>query len=261
MAIELNAESLAGATFKGPVAFYDYAQGGARQDFECVDEPRFGYAWKRETRTDRGRQYYMVDGQEVADLAEAARLLSVPPDPESPAEIMRRSMEEFKASPSLNYGATRAESESRCNADAGPFGMIRAFMQRAENGWHVGINHFSDLEREAGREFPFWLYQIKSAAHEAYRLMYLFAMDRKNDEDLRCAKGVRCRDCPILQQIETAMTQSRERPKYPSATEDFDIDAAKTWTCIGHILSTKTRVTDGAFLEIRRHHDHGGFGF
>lgn len=151
---ELTPEALGKALFRGPVAFYDGAKGMARQDFECVAEPRFGYFWRRENRKDRGRQAYMVDGKEVADLAEACRLLAAPADPDSPRERMRRDSGEFHASPRLNYSATRALSEARCNADGGPFGMMRAWLHRAGNAYHQGINAFADAERQAGREWP-----------------------------------------------------------------------------------------------------------
>jgi hypothetical protein len=259
VSIELTTEALGKALFRGPVAFYDYAKGGARQDFECVDEPRFGYAWKRETRSDKGRQYYMVDGKEVASLDEAARLLALPIDPESPAEIYRRHTDEFKFSPKLNYGATRALSEARCNADGGPFGMIRAWLHRSENAWHGGMNAWSDIERKAGREHPSWIYRVKSAAHETSRAMYLFDADRKEDTGLRCALGMKCRDCPILKPIEQSMIDARMRAPFPREVEDFDIDAAKVWVCIGHILSEGSDVIDGAFFRTKRDDDDGWF--
>jgi hypothetical protein len=250
--MELTIENLSSAKFRGPVAFYDGRGGMARQDFECVDEPRFGYFWRRETRKDKGRQAYMVDGKEVTDLAEACKLLAHPPASDSPAETMRRSMEEFHASPKLNYGATRALSEARCNADAGPFGMVRAWMHRAENAWHRGMNAFSDSERKAGREFPSWVYDGKNAAHESSRAMYLFAADREKDTGLKCSLGITCRECPIFNQIEKSMTEARTQGPFAQAIEDSDIDAAKFWTCMSHILTTQDhRVIDGTFLSTK----------
>jgi hypothetical protein len=82
----VDIDDLKKAKFRGPVAFYDGARGMARQDFECVDNPRFGCFWRRENSKDKGRTAYMVDGCEVADLDEAARLLALPPDPDSPRE-------------------------------------------------------------------------------------------------------------------------------------------------------------------------------
>src|SRR3546814_6213184 len=123
-----------------------------------------------------------------------------------------------------------------------PFSSARAWNQRAGNAWHNGINSFSDTERKAGREWPRWLYQIKSAAYEVFRLQYLWAADSEKDTGLQCALGKRCRDCPILQHIEQAMEDRRTKPMGilpPREIYDTDIDAAKTWTCIGHILSEK----------------------
>jgi hypothetical protein len=72
MKLDLSENGLKAAKFKGPVRFIDGRGGMARQDYQCVDEPRFGYFWQRNDRKDKGRQAYMVDGVEVADLAEAA---------------------------------------------------------------------------------------------------------------------------------------------------------------------------------------------
>jgi len=254
MTIEPTAEGLRAAEFRGPVAFYDGRNGWARQDFECIAEPRFGYSWQRENRRDKGRQFYTVDGREVADFDEAARLLALPPDPESPREQRRRSIDEFRYSPKID-GATRALSEARCNADAGPFGMLRAWIRRADNPWHVGINRHSDVECKAGRPWPSWVYRVKSAAHETFRGMYLFEADRQEDVGLRCALGTKCRECPILREIEQAMVESRTRQPFPSVIEDSDIDAAKVWTCIGHILTEGKQVIDGAFFSTK--HDKG----
>lgn len=256
MPLELTVEALGKAEFRGPVAFYDRRNGMARQDFECVAEPRFGYFWRRETRDDRpGRQAYMVDGKEVADLNEACQLLARAPDPESPAEAHRRAVDEFMASPELNYGATRALSEARCNADGGPYGMIRAWLHRSGNAWHAGMNAYSDAERKAGREWPSWIYKVKSAAQETYRAMYLFQADRKEDSGLKCAFNVRCRDCPILKEVEGAMIAARTRAPFHRDIEDSDIDAAKTWVCIGHILDGKQAVMDGAFFSTKADRD------
>lgn len=249
--MDLTPEALSQAKFRGPVRFYDGSNGWARQEFDCVDEPRFGYAWQRDSRKDKGRQYYTVDGAEVADFAEAARLLALPPDPQSPAQQAKASIDEFKFSPKVG-GATRALSEARCNGDAGPFGTVRAWMKRADNSWHQGINALSDQNRKAGEEFPHWLYHAKSAAHESYRAMYLFAADRETDTQLQCALGKRCRDCSILQQIETSMIASR-LSRLPSEIDDADIDAAKVWTCIGHVLTIDhTKVCDGMFISTER---------
>lgn len=169
-----TAAELAEKKFCGPVRFYDGRKGWARQDFECIDEPRFGYVWQREHSKDKGRQFYIVDGEEVSSLDEAARLLALPPATDSADALYKAEIEAFKFSPKVG-GATRALSEARCNADAGPFGTVRAWMRRADNAWHQGINKFSMGETKQGREWASWLYHAKSAAHESYRAMYLFA--------------------------------------------------------------------------------------
>jgi hypothetical protein len=240
------------AKFRGPVRFSDGAKGMAQQDFECIDEPRFGYTWRREHRKDHGRQFYTVDGREVFSFDEAAKLLAQPPDPESPNELLRRHIDEFSFSPRVG-GATRALSEARCNADAGPFATMRAWMRRADSAWHGGINTLSDTAHRSGAPWPSWLYHVKSAAHEVGRLMYLFAADRDNDQDLRCALGTRCRECPILKQIEDSMIAASKRDRFPAEIEDVDIDAAKSWTCVGHILTTgHEQVIDGVFVSNKR---------
>lgn len=252
--LELTEESLKAAKFKGPTAFYDGAKGMAQQDFECVDEPRFGYAWRRENSKDRGRQFFMVDGKEVADLAEASRLLALPEDPDSPRACLRRIFEESKASPRLNYGASSALNQAQCNASAAPFGTVRAWLQRSDNAWHGAINDYSDSIRDPENPsfWPRWLYNAKHSMHETYRGMYLFEHDRKEDTGLKCALGKKCRACPILQTIERSMIESRERRPFPSAVEDSDIDAAKVATCIGHILQTDTGgIVDGGFWSRR----------
>lgn len=254
MALELNVDSLKAAKFRGPVAFYDYAKGGARQDFECVDEPRFGYFWERKTRKDQGRQSYMVDGAEVPSLEKACELLASPPDPNSPREVHKRWHEEFEASPQLEHGPYRALSEARVNADGGAFGMVRASMQRVDGGWHGGINSYADKERAAGRDWPGWLYDVKSGAHESYRLMYLFQADAEKDTHLTCALGTKCRECPILKAIETAVIEARAG-KFASYSNEQDLLMVKTWTCIGHILHAGARPHDGAFLSRPGDHD------
>ena len=80
----MGALELSKGQFRGPVKFYDGRGGWARQDFQSMAEPRFGYAWQREDRNDRGRTWWMVDGKEVADFDEADRLLASPPAADSP---------------------------------------------------------------------------------------------------------------------------------------------------------------------------------
>lgn len=243
--------------FRGPVKFADGHAGWAQQDFECISEPRFAYAWQRQSYDDkRGRQFYLVDGREVKDLAEAADRLNAPAPADSPAEIIKRDIAEFRASPSL--GTTRALSEARCNADVGPFGQMRAFMHRAGDTWHGGINAVSDAARKEGADWPRWLYSVKSAAYEMHRLMYLWKADRKEDTDLRCALGHKCRDCGILQKIEAAFEADRKRDGIlgPKELWDEDIDAAKTLTCIGHVIGTAPDLYWEGILSTKMDRDH-----
>lgn len=244
----MDATVLKEMKFRGPVRFLDGRKGMAQQDFEAVDNPRFGYSWRREDRKDRGRQFYTVDGKEVANLEEAAKLLAVPPDLESPHEVYKRRVDEFKASPKLTYGASRAQNEAEMNASAGPFGTVRAWMQRAGHAYHVGINRYADTQRQEGFDSYRWLYDAKSGAHEAYRLIYLFESDRKENTGMVCALGKRCRECPILQTIERAMIEERDNPKWPRGIEDDDIAAAKAWTCIMHVMHEKAHPIDGTFI-------------
>lgn len=247
----MTPEELKAAVFRGPIRFIDGRRGMAQQDFECVANPRFGYSWRREDRTDKGRQFYTVDGGEVADLEEAARLLAAPPPADSPAEQRRRAIDEFEASPKLNYGATRALSEAQCNVSVGPFGTVRAWMQRAGDSWHRGINLYAEWQRQGGVKFEDyrWLYAARHAAWEVWRLIYSFEADRKSETNLRCALDVRCRECPILGAIDTAMKQEQaaQRP-FPREISDSDIDAAKAWTCISHVLHARGNPVDGVFV-------------
>jgi hypothetical protein len=247
--LSMSSAELAKRKFRGPVAFYDGRGGWARQDFVSVEEPRFGYAWQRENRKDKGRTWFMVDGAQVADFDEADRLLADPPRVDSPDEVRRHDTDEFLASPPIG-GATRILSEARCNADAGPFASVRAAMQRVEHGWHVGINRYNDKQREKGEPFSHGLYNAKTAAYEAFRLMYLWASDREKDRGLQCALGVKCRDCPILAEIDAGLVDSRDKDRFGRPDiEAEDIDFAKTWTCIAHILQERPNgFFDGGFL-------------
>ena len=253
----MGALELSKGQFRGPVKFYDGRGGWARQDFQSMAEPRFGYAWQREDRNDRGRTWWMVDGKEVADFDEADRLLASPPAADSPDEIMRREMDEFMASPRVGP-CYRARAEAECNAAAGPMGQVRATMSRIDHPWHVGINRYNDKMREKGEPFNHGLYNAKTAAQEASRLMYLWASDRVKDTGLECALGVKCRDCPILGEIEAACIESRDAEKFGRPDIEIeDIDFAKTWACIGHVLQERpNEFFDGGLLSTAEDRKH-----
>lgn len=243
----ITREGLEKAKFRGPMQFSDGHKGMARQDYECVSEPRFGYAWRREEYGDQGRTFYTVDGREVADLDEAARLLTEPADPESPRERMQRI---FRDPDSRRAYLLSAKASH--HASGGPFGPFVAAMERSSHPWHVGINRFQDAERAAGREWQSWLYSAKDAAHEAGRLMILWRRDREQDTGLQCVLGQACRTCPMLNTIEAAMVESRT-PREGSILPgydvwDTDIDMAKTWTCITHVLRTPSVTYTGEGL-------------
>lgn len=247
-----SAAGMSTGKFKGPTKFYDGRNGWARQDFESLENPRFGYAWQRENRKDRGRTWFMVDGREVADFDEADQLLALPPSPDNPAELCRVELEEMFASPRLG-GASRARNEAECNAAAGPFASVRATMQRVGGAWHSGLNRYSDQQREAAQPFPGGLYNAKTAAYEAFRSMYLWAGDREKDTGLQCALGKKCRKCPILKAVEESCIAARDAEKFGRPDiETEDIDFAKTWTCIGHILQEAPNgFFDGAFFSTK----------
>ena len=108
--------------------------------------------------------------------------------------------------------------------------------------WHVAINRFN-WPPEGGRQFAHWMYEAKNAADEVPRLQRLFALERTGglpkihrqcshsepvpirENELTCCLGVKCAACPELLAVQ-AMEGSPE-----------EIDTAKAWTCVGHILS------------------------
>jgi hypothetical protein len=237
----VTADILAKAKFRGPVRFFDGRKGMARQDHECVDNPRFGYSWSRENRKDKGRIFYTVDGVEVASLDDAAALLLQMPGPNSPREQFQAMLSEGPEAASRRHALMDGEHFMR----QGPFGMLMAFYQRSENAWHGGINRYSDILHKRGDPFPHWLYSVKSGTYEMARVMRLFAADRAKDAGLKCALGVSCRNCEILATIEAAMEEARTLPSGalpPRDIDDADIDAAKAMTCVGHVLTSARNV-------------------
>ncbi len=116
---------------------------------------------------------------------------------------------------------------------------------RIDHEWHVAINRHSDSTRDAGKpwESMRFMYEAKKAHGEARRLPLLFAMERKGelarthrqcsmqppvpveDNHLTCCLGVECRKCEHLSALDSAKLTPEQ------------IDEAKSWTCIAHIIS------------------------
>lgn len=255
-------ETLKAAKFRGPTRFSDGRKGMAQQDFEWPENPRFGYSWRREDRSDKGRTFMTVDGAEVATFDDAIKLLALPPDPESPAERMRSWIGRTPEEKQLRHVESGAES----NASAGPFGLVNAAMGRASYPWHHGINAYGDIQRKAGAGFDTysWLYRAKDAAHESYRLMYLWKADRKADTGLKCILGKACRSCPILKTIEEHMIAARQQKPGlslpPYDVLDDDIDMAKTWTCITHAIAEAGKLPWEGILHTKDDREDTRFG-
>lgn len=118
---------------------------------------------------------------------------------------------------------------------------------RVYHEWHVAINRFSDFGRKRERDFPHFMYEAKRAASEVPRLIRLHREEREgklpkvhqqcsrspveqiSDNYLECCLGVKCKECPHLQALEKAELLPEQ------------IDIAKAWTCVGHILETRGR--------------------
>lgn len=115
----------------------------------------------------------------------------------------------------------------------------RAFIHQ----WHVAINkHNHPLEVKDWKDRK-WMYDAKQIADEQPRLVILFKMERDGtlptahqqcsrsepepvvDNHLTCCLGVKCKECPVLLSLE-AMAAAPE-----------EIDVAKSWTCVAHILT------------------------
>ena len=61
-------------------------------------------------------------------------MLALAPDPASSREQERRDIDEFKASPKLRSGATRAQNDARMNADAGAPLTIAGLVENERTG-------------------------------------------------------------------------------------------------------------------------------
>lgn len=124
--------------------------------------------------------------------------------------------------------------------------------------WHVAINQFiwHSGNPKWTRDFSKhrFMYEAKTASDELPRLMVLFAMERTGKlrtvhqqcshsepepivkNELTCCLGVKCAECPELQGV-AAMEGTPE-----------EIDTAKAWTCVAHILSKEGDVAGEGYI-------------
>jgi hypothetical protein len=54
------------------------------------------------------------------------------------------------------------------------------------------------------------------------------------------------------------MLEARNDSRWPKDIDDQDIDAAKAWTCVSHILSERGEVMDGVFVVNNRDREERG---
>jgi hypothetical protein len=114
-----------------------------------------------------------------------------------------------------------------------------------DHEWHVALNRYN---RDLRSDSKHWMYEAKRAADEVPRLTRLFRLEREGglrkthrqcshqdpvpveDNHLTCCLGVECRKCPHL----LALDKMKAEPE--------QIDEAKAWTCMGHILTQQDHV-------------------
>lgn len=118
---------------------------------------------------------------------------------------------------------------------------------RARHAWHAQINRHMDARRESGESHLSWMYMGKELAHEVPRMAKLHGMERRGelatdhvqchnaacdstpqpvpDNHLTCSLGVECRKCPHLLALDNADMEPEQ------------IDQAKAWTCMAHIVA------------------------
>jgi hypothetical protein len=227
-------EDLRRLKFRGPVRYFDGAKGMARQEYEWPRNPRFGYAWARTDHKDKGSIVYTVDGADCPGIQEAVRRLGEPPADDCPSAILKRAFTDPQWA---------LENQVGIFTTYGPFGGVKASYERAGNAWHGAVNIIAEEARAKGQTHDdiAWAYRAKDLGYEAPRMFYLFRTDRAKDQQLVCARGVRVRACGYLQTLEAKMIAAREqRPGAligPPDVLDDDIDMAKAWTCITHILA------------------------
>lgn len=123
-----------------------------------------------------------------------------------------------------------------------------------DHAWHVAINNHAQSARESAREWPRFMYEAKSAWAEVPRLTKIIGMERRGelrkdhqqcshvtaepvpDNHLSCCLGVECRKCPHLLALDAAKLTPEQ------------IDEAKAWTCVGHILMSGGDTANEGFL-------------
>lgn len=114
-----------------------------------------------------------------------------------------------------------------------------------QHEWHVAINR-ANFD-QPGATFREWMYDAHRIADETPRLALLFEMERTGklgavhqqcshsdpepvtDNHLTCCLGVACRSCDALLALDSAKLTPEQ------------IDEAKAWTCVSHILHEAAR--------------------
>lgn len=114
---------------------------------------------------------------------------------------------------------------------------------RIDHAWHVAINAYTWPAFVGKPDYPRFMYEAKSAMDEVRRLPLLFKREREGtlakahqqcshsepvavpDNHLTCCLGVKCATCPHLKALEAAKLTPEQ------------IDHAKAWTCVAHILT------------------------
>lgn len=120
--------------------------------------------------------------------------------------------------------------------------------------WHVAVNAHAQACREGGQEWPRFMYEAMDARHEVPRLTAIIGMERRGeltrthqqcsltpvepvaDNHLSCCLGVECRKCPHLLALDSAKLTPEQ------------IDEAKAWTCVSHILMSGGDTANEGFL-------------
>lgn len=125
---------------------------------------------------------------------------------------------------------------------------------RMEHEWHVAINAYTFPALIGKADYPSFMYEAKSAKDEIRRLPMLFKMERENSlptehqqcsrqapepipkNELTCCLGVKCATCPHLKALEAAKITPAQ------------LDEAKAWTCVTHVLMRGGDVAREGFI-------------